>query len=185
MTGVSQRVFLARTDAGPCLVIQPLLCMERRDAGFKTLTQNRFIFTAVPTFKVCKTLQRQLQDQELLLLGPIPLHGLCPVDVPGKPAGHPGLFAGSTDQAVSPGHPGQGFEEHSGHAVKTQIRTAISVYVLVAIVKKTLKIDSSLYTILQILSVTLFEKAPILQALTDSSDQDSGATSGNQLTLFD
>ena len=69
--------------------------------------------------------------------------------------------------------------------MKTQIRTAISVYVLVAIVKKTLKIDSSLYTILQILSVTLFEKAPILQALTDSSDQDSGATSGNQLTLFD
>lgn len=37
MVGVSQRVFLARTDAGPCLVIQPLLCTERRDAGFKSL----------------------------------------------------------------------------------------------------------------------------------------------------
>jgi len=49
--------------------------------------------------------------------------------------------------------------------VKTQIWIAISVYVLVAIVKKELKLDHSLYTILQIFSVTLFEKTPILQAL--------------------
>jgi len=71
------------------------------------------------------------------------------------------------------------------NAVKTQIWIAISVYVLVAIVKKTLKIDSSLYTILQILSVTLFEKTPILQALADSNCLDSKLVHGNQLTLFD
>jgi hypothetical protein len=52
------------------------------------------------------------------------------------------------------------------NAVKTQIWIAISMYVLVAIVKKTLNLDRSLYTILQILSVTLFEKTPILQALS-------------------
>ncbi len=61
----------------------------------------------------------------------------------------------------------------SENAVKTQIWIAISVYVLVPIFKKCLKIDSSLYTILQILSVTLFEKTPIIHALTDSNGQDS------------
>jgi hypothetical protein len=54
------------------------------------------------------------------------------------------------------------------NAVKTQIWIAISVYVLVAIVKKTLNLDQSLYTILQILSVTLFEKTPILRALASN-----------------
>ena len=57
----------------------------------------------------------------------------------------------------------------SENAVKTQIWIAISVYVLVAIIKKRLKIDLTLYTILQIFSVTLFEKIPILQALTDDA----------------
>jgi len=61
-----------------------------------------------------KTLQWKLQDKDFHLLGPIPLHGLCPVDLPGKPEGYPGMPAGSTDQAVSPGHPGQGIKEHSG-----------------------------------------------------------------------
>ncbi|MBN2291145.1 MAG: IS4 family transposase [Pirellulales bacterium] len=55
----------------------------------------------------------------------------------------------------------------SENAVKTQIWIAISVYVLVAIVKKQLQIDRSLYSILQILSITLFEKTPILQVLSD------------------
>ncbi|HOD79329.1 MAG TPA: IS4 family transposase [Syntrophorhabdus sp.] len=54
----------------------------------------------------------------------------------------------------------------SENAVKTQIWIAISVYVLVAIIKKLLKLDQSLYTILQILSVTLFEKVPILQVFS-------------------
>ena len=59
------------------------------------------------------------------------------------------------------------------NAVKTQIWIAITVYVLVAIVKKTLNLDQSLYTILQILSVTLFEKTPILRALARSRSHKS------------
>lgn len=73
----------------------------------------------------------------------------------------------------------------SENAVKTQIWIAVSVYVLVAIVRKRLGLEPSLYQILQVLSVTLFEKTPILQALQAS---DSGADlgdSGNQLNLFD
>ena len=56
------------------------------------------------------------------------------------------------------------------NTVKTQIWIAISVYVLVAVIKKRLNIDLSLYTILQILSVSLFEKVNILQLLTNSRD---------------
>lgn len=70
------------------------------------------------------------------------------------------------------------------NAVKTQIWIAISVYVLVAILKKRLSIDRSLYTLLQILSVTLFERTPILQALTKSNYKDTEATAFNQLNLF-
>ena len=68
--------------------------------------------------------------------------------------------------------------------MKTQIWIAVSVYVLVAIVKKRLKLEASLYTLLQILSVTLFEKLPLDQALTP--DADTGVTSQitNQLDLF-
>ena len=54
--------------------------------------------------------------------------------------------------------------------MKTQIWIAVSVYVLVAIVKKRLDLDASLYTLLQILSVTLFEKMPIHQALAGDAD---------------
>jgi len=57
------------------------------------------------------------------------------------------------------------------NAVKTQIWIAISVYVLVAIIKKELKIERSLYEILQILSISLFEKEPIEQLLTKSDSQ--------------
>jgi hypothetical protein len=56
----------------------------------------------------------------------------------------------------------------SENAVKTQIWIAISAYVLIAIIKKRMKIDLSLYTILQIFSITLFEKMPILQVLTET-----------------
>jgi len=56
----------------------------------------------------------------------------------------------------------------SENAVKTQIWIAITVYVLVAIIKKKLKIDLSLYTILQILSISIFEKMPIIQAVTET-----------------
>lgn len=73
----------------------------------------------------------------------------------------------------------------SGNAVKTQIWVAISVYVLVAIVKNELKVDRSLSEILQILSLTLFEKIPIFQALSEQKRRESKPHSPNQLTLFD
>jgi hypothetical protein len=71
------------------------------------------------------------------------------------------------------------------NAVKTQIWIAIAIYVLVTIVKKTLKLDQSLYTILQILSVTLFEKTPILQALAKDVCINQDYSTPNQLQLFD
>jgi transposase len=73
----------------------------------------------------------------------------------------------------------------SENAVKTQIWIAVSVYVLVAIVKKRLDLDASLYTLLQILSVTLFEKMPILQALALEKTQADDQPASNQLNLFD
>jgi hypothetical protein len=73
----------------------------------------------------------------------------------------------------------------SENAVKTQIWIAISVYVLVAIMKKRLKIDLSLYTILQILSVTLFEKIPISQAFVPGSYKNQIASGHIQLNLFE
>ncbi|MFH0779876.1 MAG: IS4 family transposase [Parcubacteria group bacterium] len=72
----------------------------------------------------------------------------------------------------------------SDNAVRTQIWIAISVYVLVAIVKKRLHLDLSLYSILQILSVTLFERMPILQALPASTCTVLVADECNQLNLF-
>ncbi len=73
----------------------------------------------------------------------------------------------------------------SENAVKTQIWIAVSVYVLVAIVRKRLGLEASLYQILQILSVTLFEKTPILQALQASGSNNDLLDPGNQLILFD
>jgi hypothetical protein len=72
----------------------------------------------------------------------------------------------------------------SENALKTQIWIAISVYVLVAIVKKRLKLDRSLYTILQILSVTLFEKTPILQVLSAPNYENDTSDDDNQLNLL-
>ena len=73
----------------------------------------------------------------------------------------------------------------SENAVKTQIWIAISTYVLVAIIKKRLKIELSLYTILQIFSVSVFEKIPILQALTDDAYKNQITSDHMQLKLFD
>ena len=73
----------------------------------------------------------------------------------------------------------------SENAVKTQIWIAVSIYVLVAIVRKRLGLEASLYQILQILSVTLFEKVPILQVLEASDSQDILLADRNQLILFD
>jgi transposase len=72
----------------------------------------------------------------------------------------------------------------SENAVKTQIWIAVSVYVLVAIVRKRLELEASLYQILQVLSLTLFEKTPILRALQRIASQDELPCLGNQLNLF-
>lgn len=73
----------------------------------------------------------------------------------------------------------------SENAVKTQIWIAVSVYVLVAIVRKRLSIKASLYQLLQIFSMTLFEKTPILRALQQLDSQDNLPFDVNQLNLFD
>ena len=73
----------------------------------------------------------------------------------------------------------------SENAVKSQIWIAVSVYVLVAIVKKRLNLDASLYTLLQIFSLTLFEKMPILQAFVGSDCIPEQISTSNQLNLFE
>ena len=73
----------------------------------------------------------------------------------------------------------------SENAVKTQIWIAISVYVLVAIIKKRLNLRTDLYTILQILSLTLFEKDPLEQMLANCDYKTEECHMGNQLNLFD
>lgn len=72
----------------------------------------------------------------------------------------------------------------SPNAVRTQIWVALSVYVLMAIVKKRLQLDHSLYTMLQTLSVRLFEKTPILQAFSSIERMQAKPTSSKQLILF-
>jgi hypothetical protein len=72
----------------------------------------------------------------------------------------------------------------SENAVKTQIWIAITVYVLVAIAKKRLNLDVSLYTMLQILSVSLFEKTPLFQIFSQIQQQETEDDSSNQLELF-
>ena len=76
------------------------------------------------------------------------------------------------------------FYGNSENAVKSQIWIAVSVYVLVAIVKKRLNLDASLYTLLQILSVTLFEKMPLQQAFPGSDYKTLDGVPCNQLNLF-
>jgi Transposase DDE domain len=72
----------------------------------------------------------------------------------------------------------------SENAVKTQIWCAVSTYVLIAIVKKELHLEVSLYTLLQILSVSVFEKMPLPQALSGSRYNANEADPCNQLNLF-
>ncbi|TCV77488.1 IS4 family transposase [Sulfurirhabdus autotrophica] len=77
------------------------------------------------------------------------------------------------------------FMGNSENAVKTQIWCAVATYVLIAIVKKELQLDSSLYTLLQILSVSVFEKTQLLQAFAGSSYVSEQTDFDNQLNLFD
>jgi len=69
--------------------------------------------------------------------------------------------------------------------VKTQVWVALSVYVLVAIVKKRLGLDLSLHKILEILSVTIFEKSPILQGFFNFNDETDNLNPSKQLNLFE
>ncbi len=73
----------------------------------------------------------------------------------------------------------------SENAVKTQVWVALSAYVLVAMAKKQLGLEMSLYQILEILSVTIFEKTPILEGFSNFNDQSVSVDHGIQLSLFD
>ena len=73
----------------------------------------------------------------------------------------------------------------SFNAVCIQIWTAISAYVLIAIVKKRLEIDMELYKILQIVSINPFQKVPLSQLLTDMANKNAATINHNQLMLFD
>ncbi len=74
---------------------------------------------------------------------------------------------------------------YSENAVRSQIWIAISVYVLVAIVKKQLKLKQSLYEILQILSINIFDKTPINQLFDKTEQQNFKELKDNQLIMFD
>jgi hypothetical protein len=76
------------------------------------------------------------------------------------------------------------FYGYSENAVKTQIWIAVSVYVLVAILKKRLALQGSLHEILQVLSLILFEQVPILQAFQEVESQEKSPGVSNQLNLF-
>lgn len=73
----------------------------------------------------------------------------------------------------------------SENGVKTQIWIAVSIYVLVAIIKKRLKLRTPLYTFLQIISVTVFEKVPIFQLLTEDECTTQDEDYSKQLKLFE
>ena len=72
----------------------------------------------------------------------------------------------------------------SENAVKTQIWIAVSVYVLVAIIRKRLKLDASLYTLMQVFSVTVFERSSIESVIFQSADSSEHVIDDNQLNLF-
>ena len=99
-------------------------------------------------------------------------------------------FGGSQGAWGDPAHPSQHlrikrFIGNSENAVKTQIWCAVATYVLIAIVKKELQLDASLYSLLQILSVSVFEKTPLDQALSGGDQLAEQTTFANQLNLFD
>ena len=77
------------------------------------------------------------------------------------------------------------FWGQSENAVKTQVWIAVSIYVLVAISKKHFRLKQSLYEILQVLSISIFEKVPVNQLFNNSDLQDKLAANPNQLTIFD
>ena len=76
------------------------------------------------------------------------------------------------------------FYGHSENAVKTQIWIAVSVYVLIAIIKKRLNLEPTLYGLLQVLSLTLFEKTTLQEALQGATHSENNPIFANQLNLF-
>jgi hypothetical protein len=70
------------------------------------------------------------------------------------------------------------------NAVKTQIWCAVAIYVLIAIIKKELQLETSRYTLLQVLSASVFEEIPINKAFLDSTNRVELDTDGNQLNLL-
>ncbi|SCC93155.1 hypothetical protein THIX_30383 [Thiomonas sp. X19] len=97
-------------------------------------------------------------------------------------------FFGCATQAARPGGGhcgGGGSQPTSENAVKTQIWCAIATYVLTAVIKKELHLDASLYTCLQILSVSVFEKTQLSCALQPDRTQHELALIANQLNLFE
>jgi hypothetical protein len=93
-----------------------------------------------------------------------------------------GLPASTQYEALSSRHPA--FFGTTENAVKTQIWIAVSVYILIAIVKKRLSCSASLYEMLQILSLTMFERTPINQLLSQQPQVSDERVSPNQLSLF-
>jgi hypothetical protein len=89
------------------------------------------------------------------------------------------------DQAASSHQTIKRFYGTSENAVKTQIWIAVAVYVLVAIIKKELNLKASLHTLLQVLSVTVFEKISLQEALTDIEPGQLTLDSASQLSLFE
>ena len=79
----------------------------------------------------------------------------------------------------------ESFFDTSENVVKSQIWIAVTVYVLVAVIKKRLDISADLYTILQILSLTLFEKMPLFEMFSGINSNSSNFNSPNQLILFE
>ena len=82
-------------------------------------------------------------------------------------------------------HPPAAFFGTSENAVKTQIWIAVTVYVLVAVLRKRLGISAELYTILQVLSLTLFEKIPVFKLFSEMDYNLSSLANPNQLILFE
>jgi hypothetical protein len=158
-------------------------------------THGAFAPSYVPP--LCAALSLQISHQDVFASRSVSLHGFCATDLPREPARHRDLSALAIAQLYR--CPGQvelffkWIKQHlrikvfygtTANTVKTQIWIAITIYVLVFIVKKHLKIEASLYTIQQFLSLTLFEKTPLNQLLNNTGLQMVMSENDNQLNLF-
>ena len=132
---------------------------------------------------VCATLRRQPQGQVLPVFGSLPLYGLPPLTLAQlyRSRWQIELFFRWIKQHLRI----KAYYGTSENAVKSQIWIAVSVYVLIAIIKKRLQLEPNLYTILQILSLTVFEKTPLNQLLRKKPHILQRQQPAKQLILFD